>query len=358
MKTQIALCFLMAVMILVLPISAVLAQSGSLKSDLISNSNQETSQPTTSSSTEQNDTSSAIVLDDISSSITLADFKTDEFKILDLSTDEILTVPAFDYVVGAVASEMPYTYHEEALKAQAVSAYTYALRVRYQNQKAKPDDLNGADFSAEPSKYLGFMTEEIAKERFGMKFDEIYLKIEKAVTEVFGEVLVYDDEPIIAAYHSLSSGKTETAENVWGYPVNYLVAVESKADTSAEDYLTTESFTLSQVRERLTSKYPDITLPEDKNAWFNILKRSESGTVLNLTVGSEFLKGSDIRSLFALRSSNFTVSYQDEVFSFNVIGYGHGVGLSQQGANAMAEEGASYKDILLHYYSNVSIKEI
>lgn len=357
MKTQIALSFFMAAMILLLPVSAVLVTSDDFNADLISSENSEQSSSSTSNSL-QSDTSSSALYEEISTDVTLSDFKTDVFRILDLSTNEISTIPAFDYVVGAVASEMPYTYHEEALKAQAVSAYTYALRVRYQNQKSKPDNLKGADFSAEPSKYLGFMTEEIARERFGEKFDEIWKKITNAVNDVFGEVIVYDEEPIIAAYHSLSSGKTETAENVWGSPIEYLVAVDSKSDTSAEDYSTTDSFTLTQVEQSLTSKYPNIKLPEDKNAWFNILKRSESGTVLSLTVGSEFLKGSDIRSLFELRSSNFTVTYQDEVFSFNVLGYGHGVGLSQQGANTMAENGASYKDILLHYYSNVSIKEI
>ncbi|MBQ4100612.1 MAG: stage II sporulation protein D, partial [Oscillospiraceae bacterium] len=347
MKTQIILSFFMAIMILLLPVSAVLVTNDGLSADLIEQSS------SSETHIQQNGTSSSSLYEDISNDISLSDFKTDIFRILDLSTNEILTVPAFDYVVGAVASEMPYTYHEEALKAQAVSAYTYALRVRYQNQKSKPDNLNGADFSAEPSKYLGFMTEEIARERFGEKFDEIWKKITNSVNDVFGEVIVYDEEPIIAAYHSLSSGKTETAENVWGYPIEYLVAVNSDNDILAEDYLTIESFTLTQVEQSLTSKYPNIKLPEDKNAWFNILKRSESGTVLSLTVGSEFLKGSDIRSLFGLRSSNFTVTYQDEVFSFNVLGYGHGVGLSQQGANAMAENGASYKDILLHYYSNV-----
>lgn len=352
MKTQITLSFFMAVMILLLPISAVLVTSDGLDADLIEQNSSSTTTP------QQSDTSSSEVSENISTDISLADFKTDVFRILDLSSNEILTIPAFDYVVGAVASEMPYTYHEEALKAQAVSAYTYALRVRYQNQKSKPDNLKGADFSAEPSKYLGFMTEEIARERFGEKFDEIWKKITNSVNDVFGEVIVYDEEPIIAAYHSLSSGKTETAENVWGNPVEYLVAVDSENDISAEDYSTTDSFTLTQVKESLVSKYPNIKLPEDKTAWFNILKRSDSGTVLSLTVGSEFLKGSDIRSLFGLRSSNFTVTYQDEVFSFNVLGYGHGVGLSQQGANAMAKAGSSYRDILLHYYSNVSIKEI
>ena len=280
------------------------------------------------------------------------------FNILDTSTGEVNRVSERDYVCGAVAAEMPASYHTEALKAQAVAAHTYALRLREQ-QKQKPDeDLKGADFSADPGNLKGYMTEAGAKQFFGSNFEERWKKITDAVDEVFHYCIVYEEEPIIAAYHAISFGKTENAENVWTSAVPYLTAVESEGDKLSPDYETSVSFSCDEVRTKLKAAFPDCKLDDDPSQWFTKLECSDSGTVLNLFVGDQETTGKEIRSIFSLRSANFTVSYENDTFTFQVLGYGHAVGLSQYGADYMARQGSSWVEILLHYYPTAQIASL
>ncbi|MBC8571044.1 stage II sporulation protein D [Zongyangia hominis] len=280
------------------------------------------------------------------------------FQILDETTGKVAKVKERDYVIGAVCAEMPPTFHAEALKAQAVASHTYALRLREQQKQSPTDSLKGADFSADPSHWLGYVTRDQAKERFGENFDLYYGKIEKAVDEVLHMGLSYNNSPIVAAYHAISPGATENSENIWSSSCDYLRSVDSSGDEIAPGYESTVTLSKAEVQKILTTAYPSIALDPSEKKWIQILSQSDSGTVLTASVGDQTLTGTQIRSLFSLRSPHFTVSYQDGSFTFFVKGYGHGVGLSQYGADYMARQGSDYTEILTHYYTGVSLVNI
>lgn len=285
-----------------------------------------------------------------------------EFKILDETTGKVETVPLRDFVRGAVAAEMPGAFHEEALKAQAVAAHTFALHNHLLQQQNPDPALQGADFSADPSNMLVYITEEKAREFYGEeKADLHWGKICAAADSVVNYVLEYDDEPIVAAYHAISAGQTEDASNVWSGEAPYLLPAESEGDLLAPNYETVVTLPRETVKSALLMAYPDAQLPDSEpETWFSAVERSGSGYVTSVGIGGVEAHGKDIRTLFALRSHNFEVLYQEDagVFLFVVYGYGHGVGLSQYGADFLARQGYTFDEILMNYYSGVTLRQI
>lgn len=279
------------------------------------------------------------------------------FKIMNSSTGEISEISEKDYVIGAVMAEMPASFEPEALKAQAVAAHTYAVRRRLSEKLSPTPELNGADFSDDSSKYQAFFTKEQGKSFYGDSFDEKYTKITQAVEEVYNKILVYNGEPIIAAFHSMSSGMTESSAVVWGNDLPYLVPVKSESDKSAPLYEETREFTSDEIAARFSAKYEDLKFSENKTEWFKVTSRSQTGTVTAIEVGGRTITGADFRTVLSLRSANFEIKYEDEKFKVITKGYGHGVGLSQYGANAMALQGAAYEEILKHYYVGAEIQD-
>lgn len=279
----------------------------------------------------------------------------DSYLVLDITTGKVADVNVRDYIIGAVCAEMPATFHDEALKAQAIASHTYAERQKIRELEKPTPELGGAYFSNDSSKYQAYFTQNQAKQFFGDNYDLYYNKISAVVDEVIDEILVYDETPIIAAFHSLSTGKTESAENAWGSSVDYLVPVDSSDDISAPKYLEEYTFTPQELSERLKSAYPEIKLEGAETEWIKINEKSESETVINLTVGGISLTGLDFRAVFSLRSAAFDVNYENSVFVITTKGYGHGVGMSQYGANSMANSGKSYNEILTHYYKSAEL---
>ncbi len=277
------------------------------------------------------------------------------YRVLNCSTGEITEVSVRDYVIGAVAAEMPASFEDEALKAQAVAAHTYAERQRNLQKKAPDKALGNADFSDDPNKYQGFFTNEKIRHYFGDNYDTYYNKIAAAVDEVLPYIITYNDEPIIAAFHSMSSGKTESAENMWGTEVDYLVPVNSKSDKDAPNYIDETEIGVDFVKARLEKVFEGVQLVDNPEKWIETGEKSPSGTVLEVTVGKQKVTGNDIRQAFGLRSADFTVEYKDDNFIFTTRGYGHGVGMSQYGANHMAKDGKDWHEILEHYYNNCEI---
>ncbi|MDE6678261.1 MAG: stage II sporulation protein D [Ruminococcus sp.] len=279
------------------------------------------------------------------------------YKVLDVSTGEVIEVDEKTYVVGAVCAEMPATFETEALKAQAVVAHTYAERQRLKEHSSPTPELCGADFSNDTAKYQGYFTKNQAMQYYGDNFETYYDKINNAVNEVMPYIITYEDEPIISAFHSMSSGKTESAENAWGTPVDYLVPVESSYDISAPKYFEEVSYSKEQLRQILAEKFSGITLGDDFTEWININSVSDSGTVLSAIVGDFKVTGNDVREILGLRSACFEISYNGETVTIKTKGFGHGVGMSQYGANGMATDGKNWRDIIEHYFPKCTVEK-
>ena len=280
----------------------------------------------------------------------------DCYYVLREKTGEVQAIPVEDYILGAVAAEMPVSFEDEALKAQAVAAHTYAERQCLASKGR--EELHGADFSDDPAKYQAFLTEDELRERWGTHYDVNYRRLSTIVGDVVENVLVYEDEPIIAAFHAMSTGRTDAAKTVWGSDVPYLQEVECPADKTAPSYEETAAFSPDDTGDRLTGAHPALHLDIEPEAWFGEPVTSEAGTVLSIPVADGLFTGAEIRALFGLRSAAFTVAYERGQFVFTTHGFGHNVGMSQYGANVMAQEGSDYREILAHYYPGAEIRSV
>lgn len=269
------------------------------------------------------------------------------FTVYDEATKSAKKLSEREYVLGALCCEMPPTFHSEALQAQAAAIYTNAYRSR----------CAGEEYNAyvNSEKWEGYTSEKALEERWGKSFEVYYDKMCKAVDSVLGVVVAYENSPIVAAYHSQSSGKTEAAENVWGSSVPYLVAVESEGDTFNSELESQKTVSCKQVRKILSEEFPEVFLPQDDALLLTEFTFSDSGTVLTAMAGNIKTTGQKLRSLFSLRSACFTAQYEDGNIIFFVKGYGHGVGMSQYGADFMARQGKNWQEILKHYYTGTVI---
>ncbi len=279
------------------------------------------------------------------------------FKVLDDKTKEVIEIEASEYIKGVVLAEVPTSFHSEAIKAQAVAALTFAVRCAEYQKKKPAEYLKGADLSTSYKTHQAYLSKEDGKRIHKDRFEDRWRIISKAVDEVIGEIIVYNDEPIVAAFHSTSSGHTEDAKNVWGGDVPYLKPVDSEGDKASPKYSQQQTIKASDLEKKLKQKYPEISLPQNKALWFKISERTSSNLVSKVSVGNINMTGVKLRTLLELKSACFEVSFKDDTFTFKTLGYGHGVGMSQYGANYLAQKGKNYKEILYHYYSGVEIKK-
>ena len=259
-------------------------------------------------------------------------------------------VDFFEYVCGSVAAEMPLSYHEEALKAQAVACYTNALRLK--NSAKSTDTYHISDDS---SVHQGYLTREQRKEKWGTDFEKYEAKLENIVKQVENKAIYYDNNLCIAAFHAICGGKTESAENVWGEKVPYLVSVKSTGDNLSPNYSSAVVFD----KDEFTEYGKSLGIREDISSLKDIIKiteKTKAGTVLKATVNKKEFTGEEIRKAFSLKSAVFTVKCTKNSVTFSVTGYGHGVGMSQYGADFMARQGSTYEEILKHYYTGVEIR--
>ena len=280
----------------------------------------------------------------------------DVFKVLEADGKKVVTLSELDYIFGVVACEMPATYHEEALKAQAVAAYTLACRERIARRESPGDGLKGADFSGDPDKFQGYLNNGQVREKFGDQYEDYSAKISAAVTAVEGQVLICRDELVLAAYHAISPGRTESAKNAWGSGPEYLKPVLSAGDLLAPEYQTENKFTKKEIRQAFAEF--NIIFSKKPSDWFSEPEYTESGIVSGISLCGVALTGQEVRSALGLRSASFDVDLEDGKFVFTVRGYGHGVGMSQNGANYMAGQGFSYKEILGWYYPDCKLEKL
>ena len=256
------------------------------------------------------------------------------------------------YLLGVVRAEMPASFEQEALCAQAVAARTYTL---YQIQSGGRHGET-ADICTDSACCQAYLSEEKAQMNWG---DYAYMyqqKIEYAVFNTDGQVILYQEEPILAVFHSSSAGLTRAAGTVWMHDLPYLQAVTSpENDAVIPNYYSRVEFTGQEFSRRILSSYPEAELSGEMGGWLRKPVVDSAGSVISINVGGIAMKGSRLRSLLGLRSSCFTWEVQEGKLVFFVTGYGHGVGLSQYGANQMAMDGATWLEIVLHYYTDVTV---
>lgn len=273
---------------------------------------------------------------------------TDTFRVLMSESNQVIEISAEDYVFGVVAAEMSVNNEPEALKAQAVAAYTFAL---YKKGKNSAQDYDISDSFKTDQAYI---PREQARQRWGDKADENEAKLNDIVKSVYGEYMSYGGAPIFAAYHAMSSGRTESSENIWDKALPYLVAKESVGDKLQSNYISVVTVSIDEFK----SKMEGCNFEGDAAGWFGAVDRTESGTVKSITICKNTYKGSEIREKFELRSPAFEVTADGTNVTFTVRGYGHGVGMSQCGANYMAQQGSGYREILSWYYTSVEFCKI
>lgn len=270
-----------------------------------------------------------------------------------LNGDTVEEMDLGTYLVGVVRAEMPASFEPEALKAQAVAARTYTL---YKMQSGG-NHGDTADICTDSTCCQAWIAEDRARDNWGEHADAYETKIEAAVTQTDGEVALYGGVPILAVFHSSSAGLTRAAGEVWVNDLPYLQAVESPEQGDAiPNYYSRVEFTAESFRTKFLKAYPDADLSGSMSSWLKGAVKDPAGSVERVTVGGVELKGSQLRSVLGLRSACFEWAVEGDLLVFYVTGYGHGVGLSQYGANEMAAEGADYQEILSHYYTGITVE--
>lgn len=259
-----------------------------------------------------------------------------------------------EYLPGVVRGEMPATFALEALKAQAVAERTFIYYHMQGGRKAAHPD---ADVCMDYRCCNAWVSREQAKSNWGDNFEEYDRKILQSVEETDGQVMLYAGKPILAAFHSSSAGITAKSGDAWVSDLPYLVSVESpETAESVPNYYSVNTFTAEQFREKILAEEPEAVLEGSTKGWVTDLQKNSSGRVESATVGGVPIRGTRLRSILGLRSACFTVECGEEDITFRVTGFGHGVGMSQYGADALAREGKSWQEILRWYYRGVSIE--
>ncbi len=275
----------------------------------------------------------------------------DVFTLYDSAAGEAFQVSAEEFLPAALACEMDLSAPDEALKAQAVALYTFYCNQRNQNGG------DGADFACDTGNWLVYVPKAAMEERWGEHFPAYYEKLQSITAEVRGQLLTWEGEPIQACFFSISGGNTASALEVWGQDLAYLPSVASPGDCLTDGYLSTVSFTAQQFQEAARAAWGDeLDFTGPAETWLEEQKVSPSGYVTSAAVGRRTVTGEELREAFGLRSACFSLSCQEDAFTFTVRGWGHGVGMSQAGAIHLANEGASYPEILAHYYPGAALE--
>lgn len=276
-------------------------------------------------------------------------------------TEEVSRIPLEEYVVGVVAAEMPASFHKEALKAQAILARTYAVaKLRHFGGEGTVLAEN-ADISDNPDYDQAWMSDEHMRDRWGFLGYWINRRrIAEAVQATAGLVVIYDGRLIQAVYHSTSGGRTENAEAVWGNPYPYLMGVASPHEDHSPYDLTRHEFSWETLSERLgLSRAMVLAAAGDpRSPVVEVQQHTETGRVAEASVVGHTFTGVELRQILNLPSTWWEVEEKQESIVFLVRGFGHGVGLSQYGADGMAEQGHSYREIISHYYPGTSLHSL
>ncbi|MBE5781373.1 MAG: stage II sporulation protein D [Clostridiales bacterium] len=274
-------------------------------------------------------------------------------KVYDHKAKTTFTMDLEEYTLGVLSGEMPASYEPEALKAQAVAARTYT----YRKMESGGCGRGGAQVCTDSTHCQAYCSMEERKAKWKNNFTAYENKLTDAVTDTKGQVLLYEGKPIAAFFHAVAGGQTEDVINVWGGNLPYLKSVPSTGEESATRFTGTVTVTYDAFRSKIRSIRPGAKV-DDVQKSIGSIARTDAGRVKAIVIGGETISGNEMRTLFGLNSTNFTIRCSGKKVQFDTRGYGHGVGMSQVGALSMAKNGADYKTILLHYYTGVELGTI
>ena len=277
-------------------------------------------------------------------------------KLLHSETMQIEELNIDEYLYGVVSSEMPANFELEALKAQAIVARTYTIYQIIHNSSKHEN----ADICDNYSCCQAWISKE---ERFSKwnseEAESNWNKIVQAVNETKGKIVTYNKQPINAFFHANSGGVTESSLNIWsGIDYPYLKSVETSGEEGYTQYASEVILNKQELLEKIQTQYEDFEIDFDKQDSIEILEYTSSGRVKTIKIGNKEIAGTEARTLLGLKSTNFAVTIDGENIIFSVIGYGHGVGMSQTGADSLAKQGLKYEEIIKHFYTNVEIIDV
>lgn len=279
--------------------------------------------------------------DNIISKIKYGSYSNKLIRVKRTESKTIEEIPLEEYVIGVVAGEMPASFNMEALKSQAVASRTYVLK-KVENNKKEYDVEDGTVNQV-------YIDDNQMRQKWNNNYEKNKEKIKEAVEKTKGEVILYKNEIIDALFFSTSNGYTENSSDVFSSSKPYLVSVSSLWDKEESPVFNSNT--------EVTVKSFLFNLGLDVNSKVNIsnIEKTSTGRVKSLIVNEKKFSSSKIREVFNLKSTSFSIEQKDDKIIFNVSGYGHGVGMSQYGANGMAKEGSNYKEILTHYYTGTDV---
>lgn len=277
-------------------------------------------------------------------------------KLYHSKTDSIEEINLDVYLYGVVCAEMPASFEKEALKAQAIVARTYTI-YKIQNNESKHGDAGICDDSTCCQAWIS-KEERLSRWEDDVK-EDFWNKIVEAVDETKGKIVTYEGEPINAFFHSNSGGKTEPPINVWGgsgYP--YLQTVETWGEESYSQYYSEVEYSKQTFIDKIREKHREFEINFDEENCIQILEYTEGDRVKTIKLGNIELSGVEVRTLLGLKSANFFLDIKGDTIKISVKGYGHGVGMSQTGADSLAKQGKSCEEIIKHFYTGVEISNV
>ncbi len=276
-------------------------------------------------------------------------------RVYDTDADSVIETPLEAYLIGVVAGEVPMSFADEAIKAQAVAARTYTLK-KLAAFGGDPCGRGGADICTDSAHCQAFRTDAQLREGWGGDYEANLTRLSALIQATAGRAVTYRGEAIEAFFHSTSGGYTENSENAFSAALPYLRGVRSPGEETAPRFRSEKAFSRRDFTKKINSEYKRAKLSEKKlEASVKILSRFESGRVEELRIGGATVKGRDLRRLLGLDSANFEISYEKDSIVFSTKGFGHGVGMSQTGADYMARTGATYDQIIAHYYTGTEL---
>lgn len=299
--------------------------------------------------------SNKVAISDDTSEETKYDYKSyGTITLLHKKTGEVEDIELDTYLCHVVSAEMPADYELEALKAQAIVARTYTIYI------AKNKKHDNADICDDSTCCQAWVSKEDRLARWEeSRRESNWQKIEQCVKETKGKIVTYNNEPINAFFHANSGGATELPVNVWGgsgFP--YLQVVQTAGEEGYRQYASEAEFSHEELIEKLKTKYEDIQINFENSEDIKILEYTDSNRVKTVKFGNHEISGVEARTILGLRSTNFEITREVDKVKFTVKGYGHGVGMSQTGADIMAKQGNNYEEIINHFYIGIEIKEI